>query len=49
MAEKEVKEIYEIDNHKYIVTSKVIDNAKSLNALYDAFSKYALKRLNTTI
>lgn len=49
MKEKEEKEIYEIDNHKYIVTTKVIENAQSLNSLYDAFSKYALRKLNTTI
>ena len=46
---KEEKEVYEIDNHKYIVTSKVIDNAKSIDNLYEAFCKYALKRLNNTI
>ena len=49
MKEKEEKEIYEIDNHKYIVTTKVIENAQSLNSLYDAFSKYALRKLNATI
>ena len=49
MDKKEEKEVYEIDNHKYIVTSKVVDNAKSINNLYEAFSKYALKRLNATI
>ena len=46
---KEEKEIYEIDNRKYIVTTKVIENAQGLNNLYEAFSKYALKRLNITI
>ena len=42
-------EVYEIDNHKYIVTTRVIENAQSLNNLYNAFSKYALRKLNTTI
>ena len=47
--EKEEKEIYEIDNHKYTVTATIIENAKSLSNLYEAFSKYALKKLNATI
>lgn len=46
---QEEKEIYEIDKHKYIVIARTIDNAKSLNNLYEAFSKYALKKLNTII
>lgn len=49
MQKKEEKEIYEIDNHKYTVTARTIENAKSLRNLYEAFSKYALKKLNTTI
>lgn len=49
MQNKEEKEIYEIDNHKYIVTARIIENAKSLSDVYEAFSKYALKRLNATI
>ncbi len=49
MEKKEEKEIYEIDNYKYIVTARTVENAKSLSNLYEAFSKYALKRLNATI
>lgn len=49
MKDKEEKEIYEIDNHKYQVTTKVIENAQSLNNLYKAFSKYALRKLNMGI
>jgi hypothetical protein len=49
MNNQEEKEIYEIDNRKYIVTTRVIENAQSLNNLYEAFSKYALRKLNTTI
>lgn len=49
MEKKEEKEIYEINNHKYIVTARTIENAKSLNNLYEAFSKYALKRLKAII
>ncbi len=41
------EEIYQIDNHKYIVTTRIIENAKSLDKLYEAFSRYALRKLNT--
>lgn len=49
MDKKEEKEIYEIDNQKYTVTTRTIENAKSLDNLYKAFSKYALNKLNATI
>lgn len=49
MKSVEEREIYEIDNHKYIVTTKVIENAESINSLYKAFSKYALRKLNAII
>lgn len=49
MEKKEEKEIYEIDNRQYTVTARTIENAKSLSNLYEAFSKYALKKLNTVI
>lgn len=49
MKDKEEKEVYEINNHKYIVTTKVVENAQGLNNLYEALSKYTLKRLNVTI
>ena len=49
MKDKEEKEVYEIDNRKYIVTTRVVENAQGLNNLYEAFSKYALRKLNTTI
>ena len=41
------EDIYQIDNHKYIVTTKIIENAKSLDKLCEAFSKYVLRKLNT--
>ena len=41
------EEIYQIDDHKYIVTTRIIENAKSLDKLYEAFSRYALRKLNT--
>ena len=49
MKDKEEKEVYEIDNRKYIVTTRVVENAQGLNNLYEAFSKYAIRKLNTTI
>lgn len=49
MIDKEQKEIYEVDNQKYIVTTKVIEKAKSLDCLYKAFCGYALRKLNVKI
>ena len=45
MKNKEEKEVYKIDNHQYTVISKTIEDAQSLDKLYEAFSKYALRRL----
>ena len=46
MKNKEEKEIIEVDNQKYVVTTRVIENAKSIDILYEAFSKYALNKLS---
>lgn len=46
MNKKEEKEVYDIDNKKYTVITRTIENAKSLDKLYEAFSKYALKKLS---
>lgn len=46
MENQEEKEIYEIDGKKYTVITKVIENAQSMNNLYQAFSKYAIRKLN---
>ena len=46
MNKKEEREVYEVDNCKYIVTTAVVENAQSLNNLYEAFSKYVLRKLN---
>lgn len=43
---KEEKEVYDIDNKKYTVITRTIDDAQSLDKLYEAFSKYALKKLS---
>ena len=37
---------YEIDGKKYTVISKVVDNPKSTDKLYEILAKYALRRLN---
>lgn len=46
MNKKEEKEVYDIDNKKYTVIARTIENAESLDKLYEAFSKYALKKLS---
>ncbi len=46
MKEQEEKEVYEIDNHKYTVITRTIEGAESLNNLYEAFSKYTLRKLS---
>ena len=49
MEKQEQKEIYEIDNQKYTVVTRTIENAQSMNNLYEAFSRYTLRKLNTII
>lgn len=46
MKKQEEKEIYDIDNKKYTVIARTIENAESLDKLYEAFSRYAIKRLS---
>ena len=46
MSKKEEVHIYEIDGKKYTVISKVVDNPKSSDKLYEILAKYALRRLN---
>ena len=46
MEKKEEKEIYCIDNKRYTVMARIIENAESIDKLYEAFSKYALKKLS---
>lgn len=46
MKNQEEKEVYDIDNKKYTVIARTIENAESLDKLYEAFSKYALKKLS---
>ena len=43
------KEIYEIDGKKYTVITRVIENPQSMNNLYEAFSKYAIRKLKMKV
>ena len=49
MGNQEEKEIYEIDGKKYTVITRVIENAQSMNNLYEAFSQYAIRKLNMKV
>lgn len=49
MSNKEEKKIYEMNNQKYTVIIRTIENSKSLDSLYEAFSKYAFNKLSTKI
>lgn len=49
MNNKEEKKIYEMDNQKYTVIVRTIENSKSIDNLYEAFSKYAFNKLTTKI
>lgn len=49
MEKQEEKEIYEIEGKKYNVVTRVIENAQSMNNLYEAFSKYAIRKLNMKV
>ena len=46
MLKKEEVNFYEIDGKKYTVISKVVDNLKNTDKLYEILAKYALRRLN---
>lgn len=46
MEKQENKETYRIDNREYTVITRTIENALSMEELYKAFSKYAIRKLN---
>ena len=46
MSKKEEVHFYEIDGKKYTVISKVVDNLKSADKVYEILAKYVLRRLN---
>ena len=37
---------YEIDNKKYTVITRCIENAQSIDKLYDIICKYAISQIN---
>lgn len=43
---KENTTIYEIDNKKYIVITKSVENVQNVNKLYDVICKYAISQIN---
>lgn len=45
MQDIEEKELFNVGNKQYTVITKVIDNCKSKDKLYEIFSLYALERL----
>ena len=49
MDKQEEEEIYEIEGKKYTVVTRTIENALSMNNLYEAFSKYAMRKLNMKV
>ena len=43
---KENTAIYEIDNKKYTVITKCVENVQNVNKLYDVICKYAISQIN---
>ncbi len=39
-------EIYEIDNKKYTVITKCVNNVQNIDGLYDVICKYIVSKLN---
>ena len=44
--EKENTTIYEIDNKKYTVITKCVENVQNVNKLYDVICKYAISQID---
>ena len=44
--QNEKLEIYEINNKKYTVITKYIDNSENIEKLYDVLCKFAISKLN---
>ena len=44
--QKEKVEIFEIENKKYTVITRCIENSQDIDKLYDIFCKYAITKLN---
>lgn len=46
---KEKIEVYEIDDKKYTVISKCMQNMNNTDRLYDILCKYAISRINANV
>ena len=47
--ERERIEVYEIDNKKYTVISKCVENPNNIDRLYDVLCKFAISKLNSSV
>lgn len=47
--ENEKIEIYEIENKKYRVITKCIENTQSVDKLYNILCKFAVNKLNSNV
>lgn len=43
--ENQIEEIYEIDNRKYKVITRSIENSQSTEKIYDVLCKFAISKL----
>lgn len=43
--ENQIEEIYEIDNRKYKVITRSIENSQSAEKMYDVLCKFAISKL----
>ena len=48
-AEKERIEVYEIEDKKYTVISKCVDNLNNIDTLYDVLCEFAVAKLNANV
>ena len=46
MIQKQKTEIYEIEDKKYTVITKCVENAEKVDKLYNILCRYAISKLN---
>lgn len=44
--DRQKEEIYEINNKKYVVITKCIENSEDINKLYEVLCKFAISKLD---
>ena len=49
MLQKEKIAIYEVDNKKYTVVTKCIENAQNIQYVYDVIVNYVIEEINLKI